>query len=216
MRRSGIYLWSLGGIPKYVGKSIDVHLRMMRNHSNSEALNRAIEKYGYDAFEKEIICYCEPNELNELEEFYIRKLETHRSMGGYNLTFGTDGQSAGEAHPLYRVTGGNHPSWGRKNTVETLKKMSAAHRGMTHSEETKQKIAETKKGKENPFFGVKYEHATSKYHGVSKVGRKFRTLITVNRKLIHLGYFSTEEEAGMRYNEYVVENGLTDYPINDI
>src|SRR6266496_1673701 len=147
MRRSGIYLWLLGGIPKYVGKSVDIHLRMMRNHSDGEALNRAIEKYGYDAFENEIICYCEPNELNELEEFYIRKLETHRSMGGYNLTFGADGQSAGEAHPLYRVTGGNHPSWGRKNKVETLRKMSASHRGMTHSEETKQKIAETKREK---------------------------------------------------------------------
>ncbi|HSJ89683.1 MAG TPA: NUMOD3 domain-containing DNA-binding protein [Anaerolineales bacterium] len=148
MKRSGIYLWSLGGVPKYVGKSVDVHYRMLRNHSDSEALNRAIEKYGYDAFEKKIMCYCEPNELNELEEFYIRKLGTHRSVGGYNLTFGADGQSAGEAHPLYGLTGENHPSWGRRNTIETLKKMSASHRGLAHSQETKQKISEAKKEKE--------------------------------------------------------------------
>src|SRR6266508_1983079 len=119
MKRSGIYLWSLKGVPKYIGKSVDVHNRMIRNHSDNEALNRAIEKYGYDAFEKEVICYCEPNELIELEEFYIRKLGTHRSMGGYNLTFGGDGQSSGEAHPLYGVIGENHPSWGRKNSKET-------------------------------------------------------------------------------------------------
>jgi hypothetical protein len=87
---------------------------MIRNHKDNEALNRAIEKYGYDAFEIVVICYCESNELSELEEFYIRKLRTHRSMGGYNLTFGGDGQSSGEAHPLYGVTGENHPSWGRK------------------------------------------------------------------------------------------------------
>jgi group I intron endonuclease len=110
MKRSGIYLWSLGGVPKYVGKSVDVHHRMMRNHGDSEALNRAIEKYGYAAFEKEIICYCEPGELNDLEEFYIRKLRTHRSAGGYNLTYGADGQRPGEAHPLFGVTGDAHPS----------------------------------------------------------------------------------------------------------
>ena len=216
MKRSGIYLWSLGGIPKYVGKSVDVHYRMMRNHSDNEALDRAIQKYGYDAFQKEVICYCEPNELNKLEEYYIRELHTHRSENGYNLTWGGDGVGAGEDHPVYGVAGENHPSWGRKNTRETLKKMSASHRGIAHSEETKRKIAETKKGKGNPFFGVKYEHATSKYHGVCKVGRKYRTLITVNQKLIHLGYFNTEEEAAMRYNEYVIENGLSNYPLNDL
>jgi hypothetical protein len=73
MKRSGIYLWSLGGVPKYVGKSVDVHYRMMRNHSDNEALDHAIQKYGYDAFKKEVICYCEPNEL---EDYYIRELHT--------------------------------------------------------------------------------------------------------------------------------------------
>ena len=216
MKRSGIYLWSLGGVPKYVGKSVDVHHRMMRNYGDSEALNRVIEKHGYDAFKKVIICYCEPGELNELEEFYRRKLGTHRSMGGYNLTFGADGQSPGEAHPLYGVTGENHPSWGRKNSIETLQRMSESHKGITHSEETRQKISETKKGKRNPFFGIKYEDATSRYYGVCKVGNKYRVLITVNKRSIHLGYFNTEEEAGLKYNEYVIENGLEDYPLNGI
>jgi group I intron endonuclease len=179
-------------------------------------LNRAIEKYGYDAFEKEVICYCESNELNELEEFYIRKLGTHRSMGGYNPTFGADGQSSGEAHPFHGVTGENHPSWGRKNSKETLKRMSESHFGIIHSEEAKRKIGEALKGKGNPFFGVKYEHATSRYHGVCKVGRKCRVLITVNKKLIHIGYFETEEEAALKYNTYVIENGLKDYPLNEI
>ena len=216
MKRSGIYLWSLGGVPKYVGKSVDVHYRMIRNHSHSEVLKRAIEKYGYDTFEKEVICYCEPDELNELEEHYIRELHTHCSENGYNLTWGGDGVGAGEDHPLYGVTGENHPSWGRRNSKETLKRMSESHRGIPHSEEAKQKIAEAKKGKGNPFFGIKYEHATSKYYGVCKVENKYRVLINANKKLIHVGYFEAEEEAGLRYNRYVVENELKDYPLNDI
>ncbi len=216
MKRCGIYLWSLKGVPKYIGKSVDVEHRMMSNHDDSEALNRAIEIYGYKAFEKEVVCYCELDQLNELEEFYIRKLGTHRSMGGYNLTFGGDGQGSGEAHPLYGVTGEKHPSWGRKNSRETLERMSVAHRGITHSEEEKQKISEAMRGRGNPFFGIKYEHATSNYYGVCKVGRKYRVLITVNKKLVHLGYFSTEAEAARKYNSYVVENGLKDYPLNDV
>lgn len=216
MKRCGIYLWSLGGVPKYVGKSVDVHYRMPRNHSGKEALNRAIQKYGYGAFKKEVVCYCEPDELNELEEHYIRKLHTHRSENGYNLTWGGDGVGAGEDHPLYGVTGEDHPSWGRKNPKETLQRMSAAHRGITHSEEEKQKISEATRGKQNPFFGIKSKQATSNYYGVCKVGRKYRVLITVNKKLIHLGYFNTEIEAALNYNSYGIENNLKDYPLNNV
>ena len=71
-------------------------------------------------------------------------------------------------------------------------------------------------GKANPLFGVKSKHATSKYYGVCKVGRKYRVLITVNKKSIHIGYFETEEEAALKYDMYVRENGLHDYPLNDI
>lgn len=145
MKRSGIYLWSLGGVPKYVGKSIDVHYRMMRNHCDNEALNRAIQKYGYAAFKKEVVCYCEPGELNELEEYYIRELHTHRSENGYNLTWGGDGVGAGEDHPFYGVTGQEHPSWGRKNSTETLKRMSDAHKG---------KLIQTKQRKKSPLLNL--------------------------------------------------------------
>jgi group I intron endonuclease len=217
MKRSGIYLWSLDGVPKYVGKSVDVDYRMMRNHSDNEALNRAIQKYGYDAFKKEVVCYCEPDELNELEEYHIRKLHTHRSENGYNLTWGGDGVGAGEDHPLYGVTGEDHPSWGRKNSKETLKRMSDAHKGIAHSEEAKKKIALTKLGERNPFFGKKPNDASSKYYGVSKtVGHNnWRATVTINGRTKHIGYFKTEIEAGQAFNDYVIKHELP-YPLNDI
>jgi group I intron endonuclease len=213
---SGIYVWKLNGVPKYIGKGVDVHQRMNKNHRDNKVLSRAISKYGFDAFEKEVICYCEIAELNQLEEHYIRELHTHRSENGYNLTWGGDGVGAGEDHPLYGITGEAHPSWGMKRPKETLEKMSESHKGIRHSEEAKRKIAEAKKGKGNPFFGVKSERATSKYYGVSQVGRKYRVLVTVNKKLVHLGYFEAEVEAAMMYNRYVVENNLKDYPLNEV
>ncbi len=220
MKRCGIYLWSLGGVPKYVGKSVDVHFRMMRNHHDNEALNRAIQKYGYDAFEKDVICYCEPDELNKLEEHYIRELHTHRSEDGYNLTWGGDGVGAGEDHPLYGVTGDDHPSWGRKNSAEILKRMSDAHKGITHSDETKKKIAFAKLGERNPFFGKKPDNASSSYFGVSKRFRDnknccWRATITLNGRTKHIGYFKTEIEAGQAFNDYVIKHKLP-YPLNDV
>jgi group I intron endonuclease len=212
---SGIYVWKLSGIPKYVGKSMDVHQRMSRNHHENKALHHAVTKYGLDAFEKEVVCYCEIDELNEKEEYYIRNLHTHRSENGYNLTWGGDGVGAGEDHPLYGVTGEAHPSWGRKHSQETLEKLSESHKGIRHSEEARQKIAAAKTGKNNPFFGHKYENATSGYFGVSKSGNKYRALITVNKKLIHIGYYETESEAGQAYNDYVIEHKLPN-PLNII
>jgi group I intron endonuclease len=212
---SGIYIWKLNGIPKYVGKGVDVYRRMNKDHHDNKALSRAIEKYGFDAFEKEVVCICEIDKLNELEKYYIKELQTHRSENGYNLTWGGDGVGAGEDHPLYGVTGEAHPSWGRKHSIKTLEKLSESHKGIKHSEEAKLKIAEAKKGKNNPFFGYKYEDATSSYYGVSKSGNKYRVLITVDKKLTHIGYYETEIEAGQAYNDYVVEHNLP-HPLNDI
>jgi group I intron endonuclease len=212
---SGIYVWKLNGVPKYVGKGVDVHRRMIRNHQDNKALSLAIVKYGFNAFEKEVVCYCDIDKLNELEEYFIRELHTHRSENGYNLTWGGDGAGAGEDHPLFGVTGEAHPSWGRKHSKETLEKLSESHKGIKHSEEAKRKIAEAMKGKNNPFFGYKYENATSCYYGVSKSGNKYRALITVDKKLIHIGYFETEKAAGQAYNDYVVRHNLP-HPLNDI
>jgi group I intron endonuclease len=212
---SGIYVWKLNGVCKYVGKSVDVHQRMNRNHHDNKALSRAIVKYGLESFEKEVICYCDVDELNTLEEYYIKKLRTHRSENGYNLTWGGDGVGAGEDHPLYGVTGEAHPSWGRKHTKETLQKLSESHRGIKHSDEARRKIAEATAGKNNPFFGRKSGNATSSYYGVSKCGNKYRVLITVNKKLTHIGYYETEVEAGQAYDNYVVTHNLP-HPLNGV
>ena len=198
----------MNSVPKYIGKSVDVNNRMIRNHKDNPILCLAINKYGYDAFEKAVVCYCSESELDELEEYYIKEFKTHKSVGGYNLTWGGEGVGSGENHPLYGVTGENHPSWGRKHSEETLKRLSESHKGIRHTEEAKQKLSNALSGKGNPFFGRKYDNATSRYHGVSQVNHRFRVLITVNGKSKHLGYFDTEIEAAQAYNDYVIENGL--------
>ena len=54
-------------------------------------LRRAIRLHGRDNFVKSDLYFAfVDEELNEREEYFIRLLKTHRSEGGYNITFGNE------------------------------------------------------------------------------------------------------------------------------
>jgi hypothetical protein len=52
------------------------------------------------------------------------------------------------------------------------------------------------------------------FNGVSKDGNKFRAVIAVNRKHIHIGMFDTPEEAALAYNKKSIELFGDDAKIN--
>ena len=58
----------------------------------------------------------------------------------------------------------------------------------------------------------------SGYKGVSfvKDRNKYRSYICVNGKQIHLGYFLTIEEGAIAYNNYIIENNLEGFILNEI
>jgi hypothetical protein len=55
-----------------------------------------------------------------------------------------------------------------------------------------------------------HKHNTSGYRGVSyrKNKNDYRSSITVNKKMIHLGLFKDSLEAAKAYDKYVIDNGL--------
>ena len=59
---------------------------------------------------------------------------------------------------------------------------------------------------------------TSGYKGVSYNKRRgdYRTQIMVNLKSIHLGYFKTAVEGAIAYNNYIIENNLEGFILNEI
>ena len=59
---------------------------------------------------------------------------------------------------------------------------------------------------------------TSGYRGVcyNKGNNKYVAQICVNLKSIHLGCFKTPVEAGVAYNNYIIENNLEGFILNDI
>ena len=59
---------------------------------------------------------------------------------------------------------------------------------------------------------------TSGYKGVSynKETGRYRARIKVNKKSIHLGYFQTAVEGAIAYNNYIIENNLEGFILNEI
>lgn len=123
----------------YIGQSIDIENRWIKHKSSAfnpkskeyeYPLYRAIRKYAIDNFTLDIVCECEENELDELEEYYISYFHSHFYENGYNLTNGGEGGRLGVKIFQYdfsgnfigaynsirgaeRITGIDHSSIGR-------------------------------------------------------------------------------------------------------
>lgn len=109
------------------------------------AINRARAKYGLDAFSFEILKECEDEELDQLEIYYIKELNT-KAPNGYNLT---DGGGGCRGYVLSEEAKRkiSEKNKGRKHSEEWKRKHSEDLKGRHPSEETKQKIREGQKNK---------------------------------------------------------------------
>lgn len=118
-------------------------------------LSRAIRKYGWEQFSKQIIEeFNEKQDALEAEKFWIEFLRTNRNKFGKE--YGYNLHEGGNAPP---VNYGNQHAKGTKHTVEWKNNMSAimtGHRGYTtgmkFSEETKAKMSNSAIGKPKPHF----------------------------------------------------------------
>ncbi|ABT13586.1 hypothetical protein MT325_M032L [Paramecium bursaria chlorella virus MT325] len=155
----------------YIGQTIrDIHKRLEEHQlesSNCRAILAAIQKHGWDNFDKE--WYEVPDEdLNFYEEMLVALLGT-LAPGGYNLKEGGGNgkhsketkqkmskSKSGEKHPMYGKTGEKNPMYGKEHTEEAKKKMREALTGekhpmygKEHTDETKKKMREATSGEKN-------------------------------------------------------------------
>lgn len=71
---------------------------------------------------------------------------------------------------------------------------------------------------ENNRNRTKQRNTSSKFIGVSfnKQAKKFRSQIRVNGQRIYLGLFSSELEAAIAYNNYIISHNLSHFNLNQI
>lgn len=220
---TGVYcIENINNGKKYIGIARDIQSRWKKhiyklsknNHSNSY-LQSVYNNEGLDILKFYVIQELPDEEeiLKNMETYWICYFNSYApENGGYNLTRGGDG------------------CWGREYSDETKQKLSKAliERDvpmymLPKSQETIKKLSESKMGKNNPFFGKKHSQKTidiiinknqgsksrknswSKYVGVSFKKSKWRSYITVNKRMIELGSFSLEEDAALAYNDAAIK-----------
>ena len=86
----------------YIGQSVDIG-RRWRQHMTAEDdiyFHKAIQKYGVENFEWEVIEQCKKKDLDAREAYWIEYYDSFNK--GYNCTKGGDGVSGGEDHPRWK------------------------------------------------------------------------------------------------------------------
>lgn len=106
-------------------------------YTHNTHFQRAIQKYGWDAFEHIILKDgLTHSEANVIEQEYIRQYNLTDQDCGYNQTIGGDG------------------TLGYSHTDETKQKMSSSRMGHECSTETCLKISEKNSGEKNGMYGA--------------------------------------------------------------
>lgn len=148
--KSGIYqIRNLTNEKRYIGQAKNLKQRFSihrtylrqenRNHNENIHLWNAWKKYGEENFVFEILEYCEIEQLDVLENVYIRSTSIELL---YNIRLEEAVTSRGVKK---NNTGINNPMYGKHHTDKTKKRISEANKNP--SIEIREKISKTHKGK---------------------------------------------------------------------
>lgn len=140
----------------YIGQSTNIEERLYRykilHCKNQTLIYRSLIKYGVDKHKFEILHECEPEQLNELEIYYIELFQCFNNKYGLNLRSG----------------GGS----GGYMSDETKNKLSKINIGKTIPIDIRNKISNLLKGKNNPNYGKRMSSEQKNKISKSLMGRK--------------------------------------------
>lgn len=162
MRKSGIYcIENLLNSKKYIGQSIDINNRWKHHRSElnnnvhfNDYLQKAWNKYGEDNFHFYVLEFCNIDQLDDLEVYYINLYKTLNRDQGYNLTSGGTYNKTYSDETRVKIS---NALKGHDVSLEARSKISKNHAdvsgnkngmyGRRHSEEAKQKVSQANKGR---------------------------------------------------------------------
>lgn len=128
----------------YVGKSISIKRRWYQHkyelkdniHFNDH-LQNSWNKYTEENFSFEVLEECKPEELNDLEKYYIKKYDSMNPEYGYNLESGGSAQKQVRKETRTKhseaTKGDNNPMYGKHHTDGAIEKISEGNSRATTS-----------------------------------------------------------------------------------
>lgn len=143
----------------YVGyaKNPKKRMREHRNPTKKEQhkhLYRAMASHGKENFFMTVIC--ERETLEEIKQTEIDHIKMYKESGAilYNHSDGGEGSSGYKwtDEQKVKISGENHPQFGKIPSEETKLKISNANTGSKHSEEAKIKISKARDSNKKPVI----------------------------------------------------------------
>lgn len=121
---------------KYIGQTVQLDINKRWNQHKKyngigQILYNAYKKYGIDNFSFKILCICFDSDTNKYESEYINKYNTVYP-NGYNLLHGGNNRKHNEYTIQIlkeKLSGINHPNYGKKFSEERRKNMSIIRMG---------------------------------------------------------------------------------------
>lgn len=181
----------------YIGQSIDLykrkrdHFLKLRNNKHCNIhLQYAFNKYGEENFVFKIILYCEPEELTHYEQKLVDlwKPEYNICRECVKSGLGTKKSEEEKKRMSDMYMGENNPFYGKKHSEETKRKYSESRRGVKKSEEQKKKISESHIGmKQSPETIRKVVANRKSPSGVNHVNFKTKDEVIMVKNLLNSG-----------------------------
>jgi group I intron endonuclease len=144
----------------YIGQQIGTK-SIEKYKGSGLLLNRAYKKYGENYFKREVIEYCNIDELNDKEKLYIKQYNT-KFPHGYNLTEGGEGLK-GFHFTNKHCNKISISKRGQKYPKEHGEKIRQSKLGKKRDQNTINKIIQTKASKHNiqPNLDLKGQHKSN-------------------------------------------------------
>lgn len=174
----------------YIGQTIqkggfdERYKNNVAKYTKNEHLRRSINKYGIDNFyiDKEFDVAYSQEELDKLEDLYIKTYETTNPNKGYNKKFGgSSGKHTEETRKKLSLNNGSRrpevrekiskSNKGKTLSNEHKKKISEARKGRKHTEETKEKLRKLNLAENAPMYGKTHTEETRRKLSEAKSGK---------------------------------------------
>lgn len=102
-----VYCHIFPNCKKYIGithRPVEERWRLDGSGYRGQIVYRAIEKYGWENIEHKVLKEgLSKEEAEYYEKYYIKALETHTSMNGYNCTWGGEGTNNYDKEAIYEA-----------------------------------------------------------------------------------------------------------------
>ena len=163
-----VYMLTSPSGKKYIGmtsQNVNRRWESGRGYSHNAHLTQAIRKYGWNAFEKEVLFdNLEKAEAERLEREYIKMFDTTDRTNGYNILPGGD-VSAGHSEETKRKIS---ETMKRLQTPEVLARKAEVSRNKVWTAEAREKCRKANLGNKNALGIVRSAEARKKMSDAQK------------------------------------------------